>query len=96
MTPLDAPDPVVPPPDAFNYSQHALAANAGRAAKPAFVDDLRVVTYAQLEERVRRLAAGLRALGVRRDERVLILMEDMPTGPWPSSVRSTLASLRCR
>ena len=70
-----------PPPETFNYAQHALAANAGRGDRPAFIDDLRVLTFGQREERVRRLAAGLRALGVKRDERVLILMED--TGDWP-------------
>ena len=30
----------------------------------------------ELDDRVRRLAAGLRAAGLRREERVLLLMHD--------------------
>ena len=67
---------VPPPPEAFNVAQHLLAINASRAAKLAFVDDVGSVTYGQLDERARRLAAGLRALGVKREERVLLLMQD--------------------
>jgi benzoate-CoA ligase len=55
--------------------------NAGRANKAAFVDDQGALTYGALAERARRLAAGLRALGVRREERVLVLMQD--TNDWP-------------
>ncbi|MDE2080715.1 MAG: benzoate-CoA ligase family protein [Burkholderiales bacterium] len=77
------PDGVQPPPAIFNFAQHLLAAHAGRAAKPAFADDLGRVTYGQLDERVRRVAAGLRALGIRREERVLLLMQD--TIDWPVS-----------
>ena len=67
---------VKPPPDSFNIAQHLLAVNTNRAAKPAFIDDLGSLTYGQLDERARRLAAGLRALGVKREERVLLLMQD--------------------
>jgi benzoate-CoA ligase len=34
------------------------------------------LSYGQLDERARRLAAGLRALGLKREERVLLLMLD--------------------
>ena len=67
---------VTPPPAAFNFAQHLLTVNAGRAAKAAFVDDLGSLSYGVLDERVRRVAAGLRALGVKREERVLLLMQD--------------------
>jgi benzoate-CoA ligase len=67
----------------FNIAQHLLAANATRAAKPAFVDDLGSLSYGQLDEKVRRLAAALRALGVKREERVLLLMQD--STDWPVS-----------
>ena len=53
---------VTPPPAAFNFAQHLLTVNAGRAAKAAFVDDLGSLSYGVLDERVRRVAAGLRAL----------------------------------
>jgi benzoate-CoA ligase len=75
--------PVAAPPEAFNFAAHLLAANAGRPAKAAFIDDLGSVSYAQLDDRVRRLAAGLRGLGLRREERVLVLMLD--GNDWPVS-----------
>ena len=70
-----------PPGEHFNFAQHLLALNAGRPGKAAFVDDQAVLRYGDLDERVRRLAAGLRALGVKREERVLLLMQD--TCDWP-------------
>ncbi|MEJ8839195.1 benzoate-CoA ligase family protein [Ramlibacter sp. AN1133] len=75
------PTTVPPPPEVFNFAQHLLAANLARQAKAAFVDDQGVLTYGALDERVRRLAAGLRALGIRREERVLLLMQDCTD--WP-------------
>src|SRR4030095_10819756 len=68
-------------PERFNFAQHVLAQNAGRAAKVAYEDDAGRLTYGQLAERVRRLAAALGALGLRREERVLVLMQD--TNDWP-------------
>ena len=65
-----------PPGTPFNIAQHLMAANAARAEKPAFVDDFGALSYGRLDERVRRLAAGLRALGIKREERVLLLMQD--------------------
>ena len=72
---------VAPPPERFNFAAHLLAVNGGRGDKTAFVDDAGRETYAELDERVRRLAAGLRELGIRREERVLVLMLD--TTDWP-------------
>jgi benzoate-CoA ligase len=77
------PTQVPPPGERFNFAQHLLALNAGRASKPAFFDDQGAVTYGQLDERVRRLAAGLRSLNIRREERVLLLMLD--SNDWPVS-----------
>lgn len=74
---------VAPPGEHFNFAQHLLAVNAGRPAKTAFVDDLGALSYGALDERVRRVAAGLRALGVKREERVLLLMQD--GCDWPVS-----------
>ncbi len=68
-------------PQVFNFAQHLLGVNAQRAAKAAFVDDLGTLSYGQLDERVRRMAAALRHLGIRREERVLVLMQD--TNDWP-------------
>jgi benzoate-CoA ligase len=74
--------PDVPPPgEHFNFAQHLLAANASRERKTAFIDDLGALTYGALAKRVQRLAAGLRALGLKREERVLLLMHD--GNDWP-------------
>ena len=72
---------VEPPPEAFNFAAHLLAANAGRPGKTAFIDDAGTLTYAELDDRARRFAAALKERGVKREERVLILMQD--GGDWP-------------
>src|SRR5277367_4649243 len=79
-TPMTA-SPVEPPPEAFNFAAHLLQANAGHLAKAAFIDDIGVVTYGELDERARRFAAALRERGVKREERALILMQD--GSDWP-------------
>jgi benzoate-CoA ligase len=69
------------PPERFNFAQHLLEANAQRGAKAAFIDDQGTLSYAQLGEQLRRVAAGLRAIGLKREERVLLLMQD--GADWP-------------
>ena len=73
----------VAPPELFNFAAHLLANNAVRSERPAFIDDQGALTYGQLDDRVRRCAAGLTALGIRREERVLLLMHD--ANDWPVS-----------
>ena len=68
-------------PDKFNFAVHVLEVNAHRAAKTAYIDDCGSLSYGELEQRVRRFAAALRAIGLRREERVLLLMQD--TMDWP-------------
>lgn len=68
-------------PDRFNFADHLLTQNASRPNKIAFLDDHGSLTYGQLDERVRRLATGLRSLFLRREERVLVLMHDC--NDWP-------------
>ena len=75
------PTTVPAPPEVFNFAQHLLTANAGRHSKAAFIDDLGTLAYGELDERVRRIAAGLRGLGLRREERVLLVMQDC--NDWP-------------
>jgi len=72
----------VPPPDErFNFAGHLLQLNQQRPDKIAFIDDRGSLSYGQLDERVRRFAAGLRAGGLKREERVLLLMQDC--SDWP-------------
>jgi len=70
-----------PPGERFNFARHLLERNAARARSPAYTDDHETITYGELEERVRRMSAALTALGVRREERVLLLMHD--NNDWP-------------
>ena len=69
----------------YNFAADILDRNlkAGRADKPAFIDPRGTWTYGQLADRVARFAASLRALGVRREERVLIALLD--TIDWPTA-----------
>ena len=83
MTDTSNPSAVIVPPERFNFARHLLSVNQARPQKTAFVDDLGSLSYGQLEERVRRVAAGLLAAGLRREERVLLLMQDC--NDWPVS-----------
>ena len=74
---------VAAPSAQFNFAQHLLGRNLARAAKAAFIDDLGWLSYGQLDRRVRQMAAALRSLGLRREERVLLLMQD--GNDWPVS-----------
>ena len=70
------PHPATPPPERFNFAAYLLALNRGRAATTAYIDDNQRLSYGQLDERVRRGAAGLLALGLRPEERVLLVLHD--------------------
>jgi 4-hydroxybenzoate-CoA ligase len=57
----------------------------GRGDKPAFIDETRTLTYAELLAESQRFAAGLAAAGIRREARVaLILLDtvDLPICFW--------------
>lgn len=65
-------------PEVFNAAdwlvdRHVRGSGGGRAA---VVTPTRTLTYEELSGEVRRVAAGLRALGVRPEERVLLCMAD--------------------
>ena len=53
----------------------------GRGAKAAYIDHRRTLSYADLQADTRRLANMLRRLGVRREERVVMIVAD--TVEWP-------------
>jgi benzoate-CoA ligase len=66
----------MPPPARFNFAQHLITRNEGRGAQAAYIDDHGRLSYGELAEQARRVAAGLAGLGLRREERVLLLMHD--------------------
>lgn len=67
----------------FNFAQHIFTINAGRAEKRAVRCDYGQLTYGALAENARRLAAGLSAAGVRREDRMMVFMQDVCH--WPVS-----------
>ncbi len=80
------------PPAQFNFAQFLIAANNSRKDKTALIDD---VGSTHLRRngvtKFRACAAGLRKLGLKREERVLLLMQD--STDW---VVSFLGALVCR
>ncbi len=64
------------PPERFNFAAHILAENRGRASKPAYIDDHRTTTYAELAEQTRRFAGLLAQRGIQREQRILVVMLD--------------------
>src|SRR5499427_23187 len=72
---------VAPPPERFNFAHHLLALNGARADKTAYIDDAGQLSYGQLADRVQRFAGALAELGIKREERVLLLMHD--NNDWP-------------
>jgi benzoate-CoA ligase len=67
---------LTPPPARFNFARHLMAVNAGRADKTAIIDDAGRISYGELADQVRRFSTALQALGLRREDRVLLLMHD--------------------
>ncbi|MDQ2736003.1 MAG: benzoate-CoA ligase family protein, partial [Pseudomonadota bacterium] len=74
---------MTPPPAVFNLAAHLFATNAGRSGKLAYLDDRGLLSYGELEQQARRFATALLAAGVRREERVLLVMLDC--NEWPVS-----------
>ncbi len=70
------PDELTPPPARFNFARHLMAVNSGRSGKTAIIDDAGTLTYGQLADQVARFSSALRGLGLRREDRVLLLMHD--------------------
>src|ERR1700761_5595339 len=64
----------------FNASEYLLDRRlaAGDGDRLALTGPAGNLSYAELWERVRRTAAGLRALGVQPEQRILMVMADSP------------------
>ncbi len=71
----------VPPTGPFNFAEHLFALHRQRGDRLAYIDDRGPLSYGQLEQRARQLASALQDLGVRREDRVLLLLLD--THDWP-------------
>ncbi|MEZ5644369.1 MAG: benzoate-CoA ligase family protein [Burkholderiaceae bacterium] len=67
---------IAAPAERFNFARHLIALNAGRPGKTALIDDAGTLTYGQMADQVQRFSAALGALGLRREDRVLLLMHD--------------------
>src|SRR3984957_5088995 len=72
-------------PRQYNFAADILQRNldAGRGGKLAFIDQTQGWTYGGLADRVERFGHGLRALGLRREERALLCLLD--TIDWPTA-----------
>src|SRR6202140_5106870 len=77
--------PVDAVPRDYNFAPDILKRNldAGRGEKVAYIDHRGSYSYAALAARVERFGHVLRALDVRREERVLICLTD--TIDWPTA-----------
>jgi len=65
-----------PLPERFNFARHILSLNAGRKERLAYRDDHHDLSYGELDERVRRFAAGLQHQGLQPEQRILLVMQD--------------------
>src|SRR2546428_13970270 len=65
----------------FNFAQHLLDLNKDRGAKLAYTDDHGTLSYGELADRIRRMAAALLDAGLRRGDRVLPRMH--ACNDWP-------------
>ena len=63
-------------PSRFNFARHLIDVNRARAHKHAYLDDAGGITYGMLDEGVREVASALLALGLHREERVLLCLHD--------------------
>src|SRR4030081_3123480 len=72
--------PTVNLPDRFNVADYLVDRHAreGRGDRTAILCGDESITYAQVAERSNRLANGLRSMGVRREDRVMLLLHDTP------------------
>ena len=71
---------IVSLPDRFNIADYLVDRHVreGRGARTAILCGDESITYAQVADRSSRMATGLRTLGLRREDRVMLLLHDTP------------------
>lgn len=65
----------------FNIADYLIQSNQNRLQRLAYIDSHGTLAYGELFDKARRLTALLKNLGIRREERVLLLMNDCTD--WP-------------
>src|SRR2546423_5941599 len=72
--------PLVDVPERFNIADSLVDRHVrdGRGARTAILCGEESVSYEQVAERSNRVANGLRSMGLRREERVMLLLLDSP------------------
>src|SRR5437868_1424071 len=75
-----AASPLVEVPETFNVADYLVDRHVreGRGARSAILCGDESITYAQVAERSNRVANALEAMGLRREERVMLLLLDTP------------------
>jgi len=68
--------PTGPSAGPFNFAAYLLEVNRARPQATALIDDRSTLSYGELDRQVRACAAALRATGLKREDRVLLLMHD--------------------
>jgi benzoate-CoA ligase len=68
-------------PSHFNFAQFLIEANQARGEKTAYIDDAGALSYRTLAQRIEQFSAAISAAGIRREERVFLLMHDC--SDWP-------------
>ncbi len=68
--------PHVTVPRDYNAAHDLLERNAGRAGKAAYIDVNGTHTYGQLTERAKRVQSALAALGLGREDRIMLALLD--------------------
>ena len=76
MTALSSTPDIAAPAERFNAAAYLLSVNAHRHDKLAYIDDQQRLSYGELDNRVRRCAAGLLAAGLKRGDRALMVLQD--------------------
>ena len=74
----------------FNFAEFIRTTNLNRLSKVAYIDDHGQLTYAELFDQMARLGSALIASGVRREERILLLMQDC--NEWPISFLGAMSA----